>query len=494
MSGAQSDAQLTQALQTALSPKSGMRRLPFPLESYQHPSLPLSAKQLLNLYAEQQPTDARTHAALISTPGLVAGANVFGTGPIRAMNNDGPGPIYVVSGSRFYRLTLSGFSPVIDDLGSIGDISSVDFDSNLMVTIASGVVGAVVCVPPRAYTCTHTGALHQIGGDFPGARSVTYIDGYFVFTSDNIDSQFFTSLLLDPTAFDALDFAFADGVPNIIRRAITHRGEIWLLGDAGIEVWYDSGDADFPFRRRGGAFIQYGVTSPKTVVVGDNSVFWVSTDGTVKRSNGYQAVRISTHWVENVILAAGVAATKWAIFYAQNGHGFYCLTMGVRTLVYDTVTGAWHERSSGANGDTPWRPSAVAQIGAQTLFGDSLTGKTFNIVASLATDDGVAVLRSATMPPVWAGTHRAFINRLEIEMQVGGAGSPGNVLLEWSDDGGITWSGSRTMSAGNVLETRKRVFTTRLGSFHQRVFRFSVHGHATFYAVDADVTMPLMGG
>jgi hypothetical protein len=104
------------------------------------------------------------------------------------------------------------------------------------------------------------------------------------------------------------------------------------------------------------------------------------------------------------------------------------------------------------------------------------------------------VPRLAVMPPMWAGTNRAFCNRVEIEMEVGGALSPGNVLLEWSDDGGITWTGSRTMSAGTAGQLRKRVFTTRLGSFHQRVFRFSTNGHATFYAVDADVTAPLMGG
>jgi hypothetical protein len=49
----------------------GMRRIPFPLESYEHPSRPLSAKRLLNLMAEKAPADARTAAALVSTPGLL---------------------------------------------------------------------------------------------------------------------------------------------------------------------------------------------------------------------------------------------------------------------------------------------------------------------------------------------------------------------------------------------------------------------------------------
>ena len=55
----------------AQTPASGMKRIPFPLESYEHPSLPLVAKRLVNVMAEKQPADARTTAALVSTPGLV---------------------------------------------------------------------------------------------------------------------------------------------------------------------------------------------------------------------------------------------------------------------------------------------------------------------------------------------------------------------------------------------------------------------------------------
>ena len=75
------------ALQKALSPKTGMQRIPFPLESYVHPSLPLSAKRLLNYYSEAAPPDARTPAALIPTPGLTTLVTV-GTGPIHAINTD----------------------------------------------------------------------------------------------------------------------------------------------------------------------------------------------------------------------------------------------------------------------------------------------------------------------------------------------------------------------------------------------------------------------
>ena len=298
-----------------------MQRIPLPLESYQHASPPLQHKRLLNLYAEQEPADSRTAAALIATPGLIWEGVTYGTGPVHAMNTDYPGNIYVASGTHFYRATqpIGSTTVAVEDLGEIGTPSGTDFPFNLMVTIAVGVNGAVVCVPPNAFTCTHAGALNQIGGDFPGARSVTYLDGYFVFSQDEIGGQFFTSLLLDPTAYDALDFAYADGVPNVIRRVMTLRGELWLLGDGGVEIWYDAGSSGlettpgisfFPFRRQNGGVLQTGCGTIRSAAICDGSLFWVGTNGMVNRSVGYKAQRISTHAIEDIIKFNGVTAVS----------------------------------------------------------------------------------------------------------------------------------------------------------------------------------------
>ena len=122
-------------------------------------------------------------------------------------------------------------------------------------------------------------------------------------------------------------------------------------------------------------------------------------------------------------------------------------------------------------------------------IGDRTTGSVYLADTTVPTDAGIEVLHQAVMPPLYAGTYRAFCARLEIEMESGGLLAPGDVTLDWSDDGGINWTGGpRTMNAGTTTQTRKRVFTTRLGSFRQRVFRFSVRGHGTFYAVDADLS------
>ena len=84
------------SLQKAIAPPHGMQRISLPLETYEHPSLPLSAKKLCNLMAEAAPADARAKAALIPTPGMSLSVTA-GLGPIWAINNEWGG-WYVVSG------------------------------------------------------------------------------------------------------------------------------------------------------------------------------------------------------------------------------------------------------------------------------------------------------------------------------------------------------------------------------------------------------------
>jgi hypothetical protein len=490
------------ALQSQLgSLKAGMHRIQLPDQSYQHASKPLADTMLLNLYAESEPSNARSPAALISTPGLVLSLT-FGTGPILAMNADLPGVLYVASGTEFYRQRIDLMGVHLDDLGPIGSpATGVVPTQDLMVTIAVGPTACVVVVPPNAFTCTHLGAMNQISGGFPGATSVAYLDGYFVFTNYADNAQFFISALLDPTMYSALDFAFSDGLTNVIHRVLTHRGEIWLCGDTGISVWYDTGIAnsvggillDFPFLPRAGANIPNGVATPQCLAQGDSSVFWVGYDGIVYRSKGYNAERISTHALEVILQGQDVRQIVSGLMHTQGGHVFYCFTLGAVTYCYDISTQKWHNRSSSIDGSLRWIPSVSSLIGQQ-LFGDSVNGNLYATDANFSTENGITVLRQMTMPPIWAGTNRAFMNRLEIEMETGGATPGSTLLLEWSDDGGWTWTGSRALDAGAAGARTKRVVTTRLGSFHQRVFRLSCQGHATFYAIDADITSPQAGG
>jgi hypothetical protein len=468
-----------------------MQRIPWPTESYRHDSLPLSDKLLLNMLAEQQPADARTQAALVPTAGLSSTFPfTLGGGPVRAINGDFPGFVYVVSGSTFYRITVASGTPVVDNLGDVG-IPSGPYSYTQLVTIAVSPGAAVVVVPPNAFVCDHSHAANQLGGTFPegGAGSVTYFQGYFVFTNAQSGTQFFISLLNDPNDYDALDFATLEafGTNLVLTKRIG--ANLWFIGRGGMEVWYNSGDADFPFRRLAGGILEHGTEAPKSVAVIDGSLFWCGFDGIVYRTMGYQARRISTHAIERSIRDNGVNQVMVAMSWTYQGHANYAISWSNETLVYDVATDKWHNRSSNADGSGRWRPDCAMIGEAVPIFGDSLTGTLMAPVVDLSSDMGVPLLRRVITPPIWAGTVRAFNPRFEIEMECGGTFSPGDITLDWSDDGGRNWTGGpRVMNAGRAEETRKRVYTTRLGSFRQRMFRISAQGWSTLFAADADIT------
>ena len=505
-------------LQAALAPKTGMKRIPLPLESYQHPSVPLSAKRLLNMYSEAEPADARTAAALISTPGL-APFLLCPPGPILQMNDYSGEQIYLVSGNHFWRIYNNANVPTAVDLGAIGTTAR-----NYPVTIAVGPLHVVVCVPPNAFYCGHLPTDTAVipvpfAPAFAGATSVTYLDGYFVYSGVESAAQFFISGLQDPTSYDALDFANADAFPNSVTRVMALHGDVWIVGESGLEVWYDAGSSGletmpgtsfFPFRRRTGGMIAIPAAHPRSIALGDGSVWWVGRDDAVYRTQGYQAKRVSTHAVERAVyeasgftaLGAGDGSGAFSITnaycYMERGHLFYVLSFlntttmdpvtGGITLAYDANTDKWHDRASGSGGTGRWRGHAAAQYGDWVIFGDYNDGTIWRSIPELGTEGSMQPLRSFTLPPLWAGTKRAFCPRLEIELDVASASPPGPVTLEWSDDGGITWGASRVLQTAGAQGTRQRVFTTRLGSFRNRVFRVSANGHLTVYAVDADIT------
>ena len=79
------------------------------------------------------------------------------------------------------------------------------------------------------------------------------------------------------------------------------RGELWLVGETALEVWYDAGSSGlettpgtsfFPFRRRAGGVIHTALPGYRIAAICDNTLLWITNLGSmVMRSNGGAAVR-----------------------------------------------------------------------------------------------------------------------------------------------------------------------------------------------------------
>jgi hypothetical protein len=352
--------------------------------SYVARSINAADNRMVNLFAEAIPEGSGGKEAgfLLRCPGLRLLATV-GDGPIRGLWVTN-GIAYVVSGSEFYSLTTNYTATLIGSVSGTGPVSMADNGTQLFIA----------CNPVSYIYNTSTAVFGQItDADFPGAGSVGYLDGYFVFNEP--DSQkFWVTSLLDGTSIDPLDFASAEGYPdNVIALIVDHR-EIFLFGNTSVEVWYDAGTPDFPLARIQGAFMEVGCAAAYSVAKLDNSVFWVGSDargrGIVYRANGYTPARISTNAVEYAIQSYGNLSDAIAYTYQQDGHPFYVLIFpsAGATWVYDVSTQLWHERAGFENGDfTRHRSNCQMAFNSEVVVGDYEDGRLYAFDLDVYADD-----------------------------------------------------------------------------------------------------------
>jgi hypothetical protein len=342
--------------------------------------------RMVNLFPEIVSEAGKEPAFLNRAPGLKL-LNTIGNGPIRGLwafsSNDTTA--FVVSGTQLYKITTAYVATLIGTVAGTGPVSLADNGTQLFIA-ANG--------PSYIYNNT-TNAFGQITDpDFPGAVTVCYLDGYFVFNQPNSQLMWVTQLL-DGTSIDPLEFVSTEGSPDGLIAVTSNFREVWAFGTNSIEVWFDSGATDFPLQRIQGAFNELGCAAPYSIAKMDNGLFWLGRDrrgqGIVYRANGYAGVRISTHAVEWQIQQYADLTDAIAYTYQQDGHSFYVLVFpsANTTWVYDAATQAWHERAGFVDGNfTRHRSNCQMAFNNKIVVGDFENGNIYAFDLDDFSDNG----------------------------------------------------------------------------------------------------------
>ena len=367
--------------------------------SYVARSVNAADARMVNLFPEVVPEGGQMPAFLNRAPGLKL-QQAVGTGPIRGLwaHQTQGSDFFVVSGNEVYKLSSLTGTPVL--LGSVNGTGPVSIADN-------GDQIVFACNPDAFVYTESTNTFVQVTDpDFPGAVTVGYLDGYFVFNPPNSQRLYVTSLL-DGTQIDPLDFVSAEGSPDGIVGLIVDHREVWVFGTDSTEVWYNAGAADFPLARIQGAFNEIGCVARYSIAKLDNGVFWLGTDargqGIVYRATGYVGQRVSTHAVEWQIQQYLNMSDAVAYTYQQDGHAFYVLNFpsANTTWVLDVATGAWHERAYFNEGVfSRHRGNCQCNFLGNIVIGDHLNGNIYTFDLTTYADNGT--------PQKWLRSWRAL--------------------------------------------------------------------------------------
>jgi hypothetical protein len=450
---------------------------------YVSDSLPLSAQRCINWIPVIPQAAALNARALFDVPGLTLFSSVTGV-------NRGAQEMkeisYFVNGNTLYSVSSAGVATAHGTIEGSGRVSLANNGQYLVVVVPGG----------KGYAYNNAdNTLTQITDvDYRASDTVVYKDGYFVFSSSD-GTVFFNSNLNNPFQFDGLDIGTAEINPDRIVGLHVNHNELFVCGSETIELFQNVGGAGFPFQRIPGANIQKGVHARFSLVEFDNTFMFIggglNERPAIWKVAGSSSVnKLSTSAIDNAIqeFTADEIANAFAWTYSSGGNFFAGFTfestrIPCKTFVYDATTSAlsgqstWHERQSGVT-DNSWRVNSIVSVYGKLLVGDALGGNIGYIDKDNFTEYGEVMVQERSSQPFSAGGLPVFAGELQLTMESGvgltiGQGSDPQIRMDYSDDGGRTFSSEFWRSYGKIGEYNSVPTWRRQGRIPKhRILRF----------------------
>ena len=418
--------------------------IPFPVTSApgKHPHD--SAGRLINCYAEDLVSGARSRTVWRRAPGLTA---------FKLSTYSGWRGGIVIGGLLYAAFTGSGGRVASYDstgsetlLGNLGGSKKVFWARNnksppdvVVVDPDSGAFQVTTIPSVIAYPDVDVGA----------PNSVCFLDGYFFFTRGDGTVQ---SSAINDTAVDPLDFINVYGNPGGLLRAISF-GELYLFGANTIEPWQNTANpTGFPFTRvkviNRGLLGRFAVTGYEPGF--GKGLIFVGDDRKVYALSGYTPTAISTPDVDRSIstfIDSGGSVEDIEMFpYVANGNSYAVLRMPTATWAFDIDRLRWHERQSYLQ--QTWRAYAAVNAFGKWLAGDTTSNNILQITEQVQTELGQDIPFDIYSGPVTAFPNRLRVSQVTIDVARGVGVAIGadpiqtnpSVYISWTDDGGMNWA------------------------------------------------------
>lgn len=387
---------------------------------------------------------------------------------------------FAVAGGFLYEVNSIG---AWSKIGSVGTLAPVSMAANATQVIITSITGGGWLLP-----LANVAGYGQITSPgFPiNCDSVTYQDTYFIATQAETQN-FFISAPDDGTSWDPLDFAAKEGNPDFIAAVMMVRRQLWVFGTESSEIWWDSGQANFPFQPIQGALVEVGLEAVRSPAIVGNGLFWLGKNNrghaVAFAEQNFAPIRVSNHAIESAWSQYTVTSDAIGYGYEENGHTFYVLSFPTAnaTWVLDTRTGFWHEWDwwsiAGAISQAALARFHCFCFG-QHLVLDYQIGNVWTQSLNIYQDaqqvdgSGTIIRRLRRSPHIDQAKHRQRHVRFELDMEVGVVPQGGNPLysLRYSDDGGFTWSNELIRGIGKLGKYKNQVVWRQLGSSRDRIY------------------------
>jgi hypothetical protein len=361
-------------------------------------------------------------------------------------------------------------------------------NNQTQLCIVDGVTGYV-------YTPASNSFVPITDADFPGAGGLEYQDGYGLFFQPGTNKWFFSSINNFLT-FDALDFYSKEATTDNIQAIRSLNREPSIFGvNKGTELWYNAGGDNSSlqtptFIRNVAGLINYGLASPKGVDDMDGTVMtWLTDRGQLVEARGTTTKVVSNQMFDREVAGDGSLVYPGystigdciTFSYRDQGHIFQQFTFPTAdvTWVLDGTTGLLLKRQSYkvAGGYGRHRANCYTKLGNKHYVGDYENGTIYKMSAEYVQDDGHAIRRRLYSQDVTGGRSLISFPNIQILIEAGRGlpgGSAAQIGLEFTPDGGQTWSNMVNRSVGAVGQYQWQANWNQQGSAYRRMYRLTM--------------------
>lgn len=463
--------------------------------AYTQPSVELNAQECINWYPVIDQSDARSTLSLYPTAGrslaCTLDSDVY---PVQFLVTDDT-YVYTLSNNVFYKLEYAGDGTFTAT--SMGTCSLLEKDRKVCVSQNSS--GQIIFSDgTTGYSFDNTTeTLAQITDvDFLGADALAYMDGYF-FCARNGSNTVYASDI-DAITFTGTDISTFNARSDAVVSLLAVKVDLFVFGTSSTEIWYDAGNAEFPFSRRESISLERGCGAALSPQILETRPIWLDQFGYIVATDQYDLKIVSTPAMHDEISKYSRIDDAYAIVTAENGQSFYHITFPSAsvTWVYSDQTKAWHKRSylnpnSGIEEQS--LDYCALKFSNKYFVGDRKTGKIYWLTDTVFTDNGDTIKRTRTSQHFHSLNDRTRIGNFSINCESGvgseSLGTAPSLALSVSKDGGHTFGSQRYRSPGKTGQYKSRLRWSRLGAAYNWTFKIEATDPVKWVIMDtyADV-------
>lgn len=379
--------------------------------------------------------------------------------------------LYHVIGNTLHSVDSSGTYTTIGTIDG-GDKCIFDDNGSEMVITANG----------KAYA--YDGSTLSVGDStFNNTDTVTMLNNQFIY--NDAGDQWFVSNAGDALTINGLNFASAESRGDDLVRPYAFKQWVYFFGEKTIEPWWNTGQGNPPFQRIDNGIIEKGLGGKYTVARTDQFLYFLGDD-----NNIYQVVQTQVRNISPPAIAYQMSkldtANADAYTITKDGQDFYIISFGANelTYAYSEQLDEWFNLSTGLI-DERYLGTSYQHVYDKDWVIDYRNANLVELSDTVYTELGDEIQRRRITPMINSSKlglgagERLLMSKAKIILQSGtglvtGQGEDPQIMVEYSLDGGATWSPERWIETGRLGQYLIKAEYYEMISFYDIQFRITI--------------------